>query len=1596
MSINNILMDDFTLGEINRLAKRFNFPDKAISDGLNLELAKGGLHTRPGSSIMSADSLPVGEVMAMCQFRSPTTETSYIVAQVKTAFYWSAVGGVSLPQYRESHAAVWDIGNGRMLVFGGRDSPDYFNDLWAYYPSTDTWAELAPTGGPPAERATAIAIYVPATEKMYVFGGLSAGASSYYYDTWVLDCQTDTWSELSTTGTPPGSPSTHRAAFYRPTSNEMVIVGIGKAYYSLNLSTFVWTAHIGGSATFPVDYYSPAAAYDSNTDTAIMCGGYHGDDIKSKNTWILNLTTGEWTQKTDMPLVLEEHRAICCSGNVVITGQTVPLKYTVATDTWTELPDLATSPAARISHSMVQTDDGRIILFGGYAGSASLADAWILFGVCGSPVSLYACPDHLPTTTGGFTQIADLGTNAGVCTFQALLDRLIITEGIANVPLVWGGYMANDASDWIHPLHVLASQDGQRYYDVSPQVCDKDPDTVAQVGDLHPWGHIDICTDMPTVEGFYFDMQTPNTGSGGNTANTFHAPMVIAAAADVTRQDLKATIANWVQSAGATGHFTTGGGTTVSIGAGQTNPDVIPGMLVEFAAAELQILSVTGDGTGAGAVTLSATQTSAAITAIYGLQIGTNPPGLTVNYETGGMTSAFIKTLNSIAAQAMAGFSIRQVVTLSSGGDHIRLTLKSFAALVQYQNLGFQVTHVSIVAQDTGANGTTTPTEITFNGGEHSCAIATHNTELVSDIVPYTSAAGNYLVTLDLAWQTTLFMSVPSRAGFLGVASTGTAYYKEAGFGNAEESWNQQTVTGFSDMTGTFGVDKVEVSTLNAVPNNTYVATSATPIQLSSGIWEGLVSVTPTQVQPGTSVVWWAFSLDNFVTIQVFLAGAHRLIVKNNSGTWQYNDSATTTPSWHNSTVNSMDGALRQAFPSSHNQMSATALAAMTQTDWQSTGGFIPHITATFDFAVAMAADSANVPTVELLDVLYANAGQSVIQVFKNGAFVDVAGWTDDTISGGVRLGKTGIIGGTAETADYHVLDGVPGYWWRLLTEGTSPTCAITEIKYKAPCQPLANISSGQPDIASGVIFVDGTTGATIDCTTNLSDGNYSVVGCVALPMKVGDYLYVGSDAQFNEIELTPYGDPTDTTFTNNQASSVATWEYWNGEAYVVVTVTDGTDIDGKTLAQRGRVSFTLPSDWKRSIPFSAFYSRGHWMRMSVSAPLTATFAMSEARVYAVPFELKKHRLVTGFLNRIVLLDRMDGPDQADISRELEEYGFCGQGFASLRLGGTDAINCAVEAWDSVIIGKATTLHQLSDAGDGTFKIDTIEATRHTPVNSQSIVKAPVSGIDGGDRYGLYFGNRSGMFAMTGLHTDSKWNTSRGKTLSDNFWDTRNFPHLEFGYMHHMQGVYFPPKNWLVMTVPMRWANGDSVQTTNNALIVYDLTMSAWLPPVKYAAFGIASLCLAHHYDANSRGHIGEAGLYGGTYDGRVVRLFDPAETEDLGVPVPWFAKWGYLSYGQTETEKTIRIVRLYGRTDATAGVNLTVTGLLLRGDGDTVEDEQTVTFTRIAGATESGIDFAEPNIKGNVIEYLLEGTEYAVIEGIEVGIAGLRDWPRV
>jgi len=1505
-------------------------------------------------------------------------------------------------------------------------------------------------------------------------------------DTFALDCDMLTWSQLA------DSPEFRQwhSAIYRSAGHSMIVCGgFNRGWFDaynafdysvLNLTSGMWTTvtTTGGPPLHP-EYgdrdkrrYGIPLAYDSATDSMFLMGG-EGKGYPILDNWRLSFSGSNWVSRA-IPLGATQYaHADSFDGCVYVGGGAVGALYSiysVADDSWSSVsPD--NQPVSIYYPTVTISDSGLLFMCASDTDNAFGRGHFFVYSVVGVVVGgqeagvdpstivgwgLYACDDHLPTSNGVFESIYEFTSEPGVCKFATLNDRVVITEGIAAPPLVWAGAMADNASDWPHPKAVLIAQDGERFYDVSSEVCDKDVDTVAQVGNIRPWGAIYVCTDMPEIEGFYFDMESPNTGVAETTANTYYTPpSEITAAADASRQDLKGVVTNWVQSAGATGHFTDGtdaisigsgnylgawsGATTYVIGdtvslsgvrywciLGHTNhtppdltywrvnnPDVVPGIAVDLGDGEYLIAAVTNGGVGAAEVTLSATHANATVSAAYGLTVAATGLSINLGYQTG--VTSWEKTL--AGNTSLAGYSIRIVVPgseIASSGDHIKLRLKG--PTVDYTDAyptGFgahptRIKSVSIVERSgSTGNGTTTPTEVKFPSPNYSpslgltvsgTTIGALNQEVESAATLFTvDETKDYLVTIDVGWTTfsqKSGVSAPDpvsgmrrqlytyiRSGAL-PSVAGTSYVKDYGWGNDGASSTLQTVTGFTEVPFIYGLDKLTVTGVHPVSSGLQVATTTNASQVASGAFEGVNSITVDQVTAGSSETYHAVSSDGRATFWVFIGGAWRQIVRETAGSWQYNNSATTTPSWQNPTVGSLHGALRQAFADSHNQMDKTAFESVTAAQWETF--FIPHITSTLNFAVGMLADGDNVPVLFSYVVAYESGGQAIIEGFKDGDWAGGDGWTDNTIVDGSRLGQSGSImyaGASPFKADYHVVDQVPGYWFRLLTNGTSPDCAITRIRYKAPCQPLANIGDGQPDTPLGFIYQDASTSSIRDFNVEVSDNVLTELSKADIPMQPEDFLFVGYITRFNEIEITPYTD-------NNQEASVLSAEYWNGETWAPLTATDCTiGSAGNTLAQKGKISWTLPTDWKTSIPFNSAFTRGYWVRLFVSGALTSTAAISEVRIYGVPDALKKHQFAATFQNRIVLGNRPDASDQVDISRADEEYGFTGQDSASYRVGGTDSIQCAISAWNGLLIGKTETWHQLIGSSSGDFQFESVEAARHVPINSQCVVKAPVGGFDYGDRYGLFFVNRYGAFVSTGLHVDSLWNTSRGKTISDvlNWWDTSETPRLDLDYLHLACGEYWPARNWIVWAVPMILSEGSGPQASNNRLIVYDLTLGAWLPPFTISA---ASLCTAYHYNPNAPGKLGDLGLYAGDYQGRVIRLFGPGVTSDLGCTISAWVETGWLDFGSPEYRKLLRMLSLYGKTADDA---ITVSAF---ADGDT-SVSTVAEFHDLSnlGNKTFALEQESHNVQGRFFKFRIAFNDASEVFGLQISTSLTREW---
>lgn len=1684
MAEQRVTLSSFQKGILRRGVNPLDFPPDGLDGGSNVDLSEGGLKTRPGSSICSTD-LPYGTVRAIKQFRAPTNQKKFIVAQVNYEPQW--VTGTATAAVRYEHSAVWDTARGRMLVFGGYDeASEYLNDLLSYSPVTDAWTALTPTGGPPPARAYHGAFYDPADDAMYVI--LGQGAAGLLTDVWKYDCELNTWAEVTTTGTPPS----HFRGAYRTTDRTFIIYeGPTVAFAKFTVATAAWstvaTTFSGDSGNYPyVDNWALRCGYDAAGDQIIIFGGGH--EAPCLYPARLNLSTNAYSLGAAFPDAdgLANFGAICCgskfvaAGGVTFFGSSIGSAgvlsvYDITGDAWTTNIPQGTL-AERLSHTLVITDESAIIAFAGITdtglsptilGDVYILEANLCTGNTGGASDLYASPDTLPGSNLQFTKIYELGEGAGVVTMAALNDRYLITEGIKKVPLVWGGAMSAIGEDWIVPKAVLARPNGTDAYDVTAQVCDKDDDTVADLGNLLGNGDLLVCLDMSKVSALHLAVGTPNTGIPV-VDQTFSETLEFTKLNQVDRYDMKATITNWVQDSGAGGHFTDGvnpvtigpgytnpnvikglqvtiggtvrtimavtgngsgasgvtldasqasgsvdtiigtdmyavytdikgpitnwvqdaaatghftdGSTTLSLGTGNTVPQIVPGLIVTIGGTEYTIQSITGNGTGSGAVTLSATVTSGAVTSIRTATAANS--GLTVTGSDGVYSSLLTKTLDQPQVFSYSSkISVRQAIRGSEfggSGTVIRATFAAYAATMvgQLVNAGFKMVAASIVQRTgtTGYVGTTTPTPFTFNGGAAGCTVVAAG-EITTDPLVYAiNPANDYLVIMDfeaivasgaVGTQTNYNRNMIAR-GLTGGGGYAIIFNAYSASSIGLPAGGTVTSAFYPSYPYTIGVKKIETAPVagTAVPDQLQVATTNNTSRIPTYAISNVNGVTVTETLNGTSKLYNAFSFDGRLTWWVYLLAAWKQIVKQDAGTWKYLNSSGV---WTAAAVNDVYAALRDAFGVAANQMSGTAVNAMASADWTAENGLIPSVTQYLDIAIGLQADaSSNRPYCTRFVLSYNDVGTTTIEGFINGQWTALA-WADGTEVNDIPWAQSGIISGAEVTLDYTVQAGVPGYFIRILTNGTSPATTLRRILYKAPCQPLANIGDGQPSIANGFIYVDSSTNGFHDFSRAVSDNTIANFSEAAVPMAADDFIYVGFKLRFNAIEMTPgeYG---------NQNSSSVTVEYWNGTSWVSVDSEDGTAGNTTmTFSTRGKIAWTLPTDWKMNIPFDSHgLWRAYWIRLRVSAALSSATTIAECRVYEVPDPIKKHRFVAVAGDRVFLAGRPDGESQVDVSGRLAEYMFTGPNSGSWDVGGQDAIVALSAAYDTLFAWKPESVHQWTGEG-----FAGAEAARHTPINSQVVIKATSEG-----KSGLFFFNGNGGFGISGLHTDSTWNTAQIAELTSmlDWWDSNVAPRLDLNYLHLACGEYYPKKNWLIWSVPMILTG--SSQTTNNVLVIFDLSLGCWYPPFQLP-FGVASMCTAYTYNANAPQGLGDLILLAGTYDGRVVRLFDPSTTLDLGADIPAWAETGWLTFGDPETEKRLNKLRVYGSTDAD---NVTVSVFI---DGNNVAQANPFTLTKLSGLTGKQFEMAwsPDNTQGRAFKFRIEAAKAMHIYGMQLDI---------
>ena len=128
----------------------------------------------------------------------PTTRPISLAPSVETA--WRELDIVG-PSAREDDTWTVDPSKRTAYLFGGRDGGKVRRDLWAFDLATNTWRELDPVGRGPAARFGHEAVWVDGVG-VVVWAG-QAGPTEFFDDLWAYDPTTNAWDRLPNDGARP-------------------------------------------------------------------------------------------------------------------------------------------------------------------------------------------------------------------------------------------------------------------------------------------------------------------------------------------------------------------------------------------------------------------------------------------------------------------------------------------------------------------------------------------------------------------------------------------------------------------------------------------------------------------------------------------------------------------------------------------------------------------------------------------------------------------------------------------------------------------------------------------------------------------------------------------------------------------------------------------------------------------------------------------------------------------------------------------------------------------------------------------------------------------------------------------------------------------------------------------------------------------------------------------------------------------------------------------------------------------------------------------------------------------------------------------------
>lgn len=347
-------------------------------------------------------------------------------------------GGKNNPTGRGEQSGVWDPCNNRIILFGGNDQQpaqcanagpkNYLGDTWAYSQEFENWYRITTSNAPPA-RGRHSAVFDPIRKQAVIFGGKfrepsSTGNYQMFNDTWAFNVNTDTWTQLATTGETP-TPRANSAMVFDAARDRILLFGgstdpNGLTFqpradmYSLDMKTLVW--RLEPTSNTPPRRLFHAMVIDSTHDRLLVFSGgdenaffgpfYHDlwasplDNFRFEQVWDGAQVVGPTARINAVMVDDPQH------DRVLMFGGHDDTSLGNANDVWALLSDNAwqkirggdtytgagcpsfcqcaetfvsydfESPERRQYHTLINDGNGDLILFGGTGDCGYMDDTW--------------------------------------------------------------------------------------------------------------------------------------------------------------------------------------------------------------------------------------------------------------------------------------------------------------------------------------------------------------------------------------------------------------------------------------------------------------------------------------------------------------------------------------------------------------------------------------------------------------------------------------------------------------------------------------------------------------------------------------------------------------------------------------------------------------------------------------------------------------------------------------------------------------------------------------------------------------------------------------------------------------------------------------------------------------------------------------------------------------------------------------------------------------------------------------------------------------------------------------------------------------------